>query len=95
VADTTPAAALASMLFLQERGDEASEDTRARRHGHDLLDALAALQGAVLSGCDDAAALRQLASLTVPVPRATDPRLAAMVSAIVVRAKVELARRHL
>jgi len=40
------------------------------------------------------AALRRLAELALAVPRATDRRLAAMVSAIVVRVRVELARRQ-
>jgi protein-disulfide isomerase-like protein with CxxC motif len=95
VTEAAPAAALASMLALQEAGGEAREDREARRHGHDLLDALAALQRAVLTGCDDAAALERLADLAATVPLAADTRLAAMVSAIVVRAKVELARRRL
>jgi hypothetical protein len=78
----------------EEMGGEAPEDREARRHGHDLLDALAALQRAVLTGGDDAAALERLAGLAATVPHAADARLAAMVSAIVVRAKVELARRR-
>jgi hypothetical protein len=94
VTEAAPAAALASMLVLQEMGGEAPEDREARRHGHDLLDALAALQRAVLTGGDDAAALERLAGLAATVPHAADVRLAAMVSAIVVRAKVELARRR-
>jgi hypothetical protein len=95
VTDTMPSAALASMLTLQEVGDEAPEDRRARRYGHDLLDALAALRGTVLIGCDDTAILRHVASLAVSVPPAADAGLAAIVSAIVVRARVELARRQL
>ena len=95
VAGAAPTAALASMLALQEMGGEAPEDREARRHGHDLLDALAALQRAVLTGGDDAAALERLADLAATVPQAADTRLAAMVSAIAVRAKVELARRRL
>jgi hypothetical protein len=81
------------MLALQEVGGEAPEDREARRHGHDLLDALAALQRAALTGGDGAAALERLADLAAAVPAAADGRLAAIVSAIVVRAKVELARR--
>jgi hypothetical protein len=93
--EATPAAALASMLSLQELGGDAAEDREARRHGQDLLAALAELQRALLIGTGDAAALQHLAALADSVPRATDRRLAAIVSAIVVRVQVELARRSL
>ncbi len=91
----TPAMASASMLTLQELGRETVEDREARRHGNDMLAALAALQRALLAGGDDAAALQRLTESAAAVPRASDPRLAAMISAIVVRARVELARRQL
>jgi Class II flagellar assembly regulator len=94
-AETVPAAALASMLSLQELGGDAAEDVQARRHGHDLLAALAELQRTLLIGGDDAAALQHLAELAASVPHAADRRLAAIVSAIIVRAKVELVRRSL
>jgi hypothetical protein len=93
--EAAPAAALASMLTLQELGGETAEDREARRHGQDLLAALAELQRALLTGNDDMAALQHLAELAAAVPHATDRRLAAMVSAIIVRVRVELARRHL
>jgi hypothetical protein len=93
--EAAPAAALASMLSLQELGGDAAEDREARRHGHNLLEALAELQRALLIGNDDVGALQHLAELAAAVPRATDRRLAAIVSAIVVRVQVELARRHL
>jgi Class II flagellar assembly regulator len=93
--EAAPAAALASMLTLQELGSETAEDAEARRHGHDLLTALAELQRALLLGHDDAATLERLAELAASVPSASDRRLAAIVSAISVRARVELARRHL
>jgi hypothetical protein len=93
--EAAPAAALASMLTLQEVGGDAAEDREARRHGQDLLAALADLQRALLIGNDDAAALQRLADLAASVPHATDRRLAAIVSAIAVRVQVELARRDL
>ncbi len=83
-----------SMLTLQELGGETVADREARRHGNDMLAALAELQRALLGSGDDMAALQQLAELASAVPRATDRRLAAMVSAIVVRVRVELARRE-
>jgi len=87
-------ASLASMLALQELGGETGEDRQARRHGHLLLGVLSELQRELLGGSGDRAALERLTTLLAAVPRATDRRLGAMVSAIVVRARVELARRQ-
>jgi Class II flagellar assembly regulator len=86
-------ASLASMLTLQELGGETVQDREARRHGHDMLAVLAALQRALLADEDDPAALAKLAELAGAVPLATDRRIAAIISAIVVRVRVELARR--
>jgi hypothetical protein len=86
-------ASLASALTLQELGAESVEDRKARRHGQDMLAILAALQHELLSGMDNVVTLQQLTDLAAAVPRATDPRLAAMISAIVVRVRIELARR--
>ncbi len=88
------ATSLGSILTLQEAGAEAVEDREARRHGQDMLALLAALQRGLLSGVDNVAALQQLAELAGSVPRPADRRLAAMISAVVVRVKVELARRE-
>jgi hypothetical protein len=82
------------MLSLQEAGGETVEDREARRHGNDMLAALAELQRALLGGRGDGVALQRLADLAASVRHATDPRLAAMVSAIVLRVRVELARRQ-
>ena len=92
---TVAPAALASMLALQELGGETGEDRQARRHGHLLLSALGELQRELLGGHGDGSALERLTALLAAVPRATDRRLGAMVSAIVVRARVELARRQI
>lgn len=91
----TQATPLASMLALQELGEETVEDREARRHSHDMLAMLAELQRALLGGGDEVAVLHRLADLAAAAPAATDRRLAAMVSAIVLRARVELARRHI
>jgi hypothetical protein len=88
------APSLSSMLTLQELGGERPADREARRHGQDMLAALTELQRALLGDGDDAAATQRLMDLLAAVPLATDRRLAAMVSAIVVRARVELARRQ-
>ena len=55
------ATSLGSMLTLQELGGETVADREARRHGHDMLAALAELQRALLGGGDDRAALQRLA----------------------------------
>jgi class II flagellar assembly regulator FliX len=88
-------ACLGAFLSLQELGDQTVEDREARRHGQHMLDLLAALQRSLLNGVDNVAALQQLAGLSSAVPKATDRRLAAMISAIVLRARVELARRDM
>jgi hypothetical protein len=93
-ANEVVAPALASMLTLQELGGETIQDREARRHGQDMLAALADLQRALLLPADDAGVLARLAELAASVPRATDRRLAAMVSAILIRVRVELARRQ-
>jgi hypothetical protein len=89
-----PASSLASMLTLQEMGDASVADREARRQGQTMLAVLAELQRALLVGADPAATLAQLADLTAAAPRAVDPQLAAVLSAIRLRVRVELARRQ-
>lgn len=86
-------AAPAGMLALQEWQGDAVRDREARRRGEAILAALAALQRALLGGGDDAA-LERLAALTEDVPEAADPRLATLVRALALRARVELARHE-
>jgi Class II flagellar assembly regulator len=93
--EAAPAAALASMLTLQEARGDAAEDREARRHAQDLLAALAELQRALLLGNDAPAVLQRMADLAASVLPATDRQLAAIVSAITIRVQVELARRGL
>ena len=85
---------LASMLALQEFGGDAATDREARRRGEDMLSALIELQRALLGGVGTGETMQRLADLAASVPRAADPHLAAMVSAIILRVKVELARRR-
>jgi hypothetical protein len=59
-----------------------------------MLAALAELQRALLGGGDDGMALQRLADLAAAVPPASDPRLAALISAIALRVRVEMARRR-
>jgi hypothetical protein len=83
------------MLTLQEMGGETVQDREARRQGQDILAALADLQRLILSAGSDGESLQRLADLVASAPHATDPRLNAIVSAIVARARVEMARRQL
>jgi hypothetical protein len=95
----------AALLALQEVGaavapaasaDTAAErDRRARRRGAELLGALRALQLALLeAAAADAARLAELAALA-GAEEAADPVLREAIAAIVLRARVELARRPL
>jgi hypothetical protein len=92
---TAAEVALGSMLALQETGVEAVGDREARRHGQAILAELAALQRDLLSGGPTPDQLRRLADLATTVPDATDPRLRGLLAAVVLRARVELARRGL
>ena len=100
-----PAAALAGLLALQEAGPEAVRDRAARRHGRAMLAALAGVQLALLAGADGgdgtgsggtapaAAVLERLATLLDGMPPAEDPALAAVLGAVALRCRIEIARR--
>lgn len=92
-AEAAQASVPACMLILQEIGAETPQDRAAGRHGRALLSALARLQRQLLGAPDDGAALHELAELAASVPSATDPAVAAVLRAVVLRARVELARR--
>ena len=83
----------AGMLALQEAAVEAPQDRAARRHGRAMLAVLSRLQCILLSGADSEAALDELAMRAADIPCASDPGLAAALHAVVLRARVELARR--
>lgn len=83
---------LGGLLTLQEAGTDAARDGEARRHGAELLDELADLQKALL-GAQDAEDLGRLARLVAGVPQAADPRLAGVIRAVALRARLELTRR--
>lgn len=100
------AASVGALLGLQEQvagGLQAAavRDREARRHGQALLSALADLQ-LILVGSQNVPGMGiatfsrladRLAALTNAVPVAADPGLGAIVMAIALRARVELARR--
>ncbi len=86
------AAMSAGLLALQSDEAGASQDRAARRHGRGLLAALAGLQRAMLDGPVGPGSLAALADQLADIPQAADPRLRAVLHAIALRARVELAR---
>jgi len=79
------------MLAAEALDREAVHDRAARRQGQVVLAGLTALQRALLEGGDHAASLDRLAALVADMPLAAEPRLAALLGTIVLRARVELA----
>ena len=87
---------LAGLLALQSENPDEVQEREARRHGHNLLAELAALQRALLA--DDAEQgvpldqLQRLERLAAAQPATADPQLREVLEAITLRARVELAR---
>jgi hypothetical protein len=74
----------------------AAGDREARRHGQALLAELAELQHALLGEeGEETGVLSRLSALLDDCPAATDPALAATLAAVVLRVRIELARRGL
>ena len=98
-AGAAAARGLDALLALQEAGaavdDPVLRDREARRHGRKVLDALAALQKALLGGGGERDALGHLSALLGGMPQATDPQLAALLGSVGLRARIELARHGL
>lgn len=92
-AGPTSPIALDAMLTLQEAGSQTVQDREARRHGLELLKVLRALQHELLGGNASEVALDRLSMLAGSCPVATDPGLAGALQLVVLRARVELARR--
>ena len=90
VAAPAAPASLAGLLAMQETASTEAADHAARRHGEAIMRDLQSLQLALLRG--GAGAARPLASLARDAPSAADPRLAAVLAAIQLRAEVEAAR---
>lgn len=82
----------ASLIALQETIEAGERDREAKGRADAMLDELAALQRAMLGGAISPARLAALASLSDQSGLAADPRLADLVAAVSLRAKVELAR---
>jgi hypothetical protein len=85
---------LDSLLALQQVDEPTEHDRVARRHGQALLAALGRLQRLLLEDGDQAAVLEQIRTLAEATPTAADPELAAALDLVVLRARIELARRE-
>ena len=91
---TVPSIGLESMLVLQSVNEARERDRMGRRRGAAMIAALSDLQRAMLAEEDPALALRSLSELAVDDgPLADDPGLAAILRAVVLRSRVEVARR--
>lgn len=82
----------ASLIALQETIESGERDREAKGRADAMLEELAALQRAMLGGAISPARLASLAALSDQAGLAADPRLADLVAAVSLRAKVELAR---
>jgi hypothetical protein len=100
-AATSPASSAAGMvgvqsldaiLALQSVDNAEDRERRAVRHGHDLLDQLEALRADLLAGQISPQRVGALLSLVRAKQAAEDPKLAALVDDIALRARVELAK---
>lgn len=85
--------ALESLLALQQVDGVPERDRAAHRRGQALLVALGRLQRVLLGDGDPASVLHEISELSKDVPVADDPGLAAAVDHVVLRARIELARR--
>lgn len=88
-----PLASLDAILLLQGEEDPRERRRRFARRGQDLLDALDRLKVGLLAGTIPAADLSRLAErLAAAAGPSGDPSLDAIVAAIDLRARVELAK---
>ncbi len=85
---------LESMLALQAVDEPAERDRAAHKHGTAMIAALTRLQRAMLAEEDPALLLNALHELAGDAPLASDPELGAIVRAVVLRSRVEIARRQ-
>jgi hypothetical protein len=84
---------LESMLALQAVDEAAERDRAAHKRGSAMIAALGRLQRAMLAEEDPAAALNALQDISGDGPLANDPALGAIIRAVELRCRVELARR--
>jgi hypothetical protein len=89
-----PAIGLESMLALQGVDEAFERDRSARKRGTAIIAALTKLQRAILAEDDPSQALNALNELTSDSPAAADPGLGAILRAVVLRSRIEIARRE-
>jgi hypothetical protein len=96
--DATAADALGAVnpMLLHELAVDADErrDREARQHGEDVLELLGELQRGLLRAGVETLPMERLLHLVENPPAAADPGLAAVTRAIVLRARIEIARRR-
>jgi hypothetical protein len=88
-----PAIGLDSLLMLQGIDDSVERDRGARKRRSAMIAALSDLQRAMLAAEDPALTLQALSDLAAEEPDAADPALASVLRAVVLRARLEVARR--
>ena len=94
--ETGPIGAVNPMLLHElALDDEERRDREAQRHGGEVLDMLAELQRALLGPNVDASATERLERLVEDAPEPSDPRLGEVTRSILLRARIEIARRRL
>jgi hypothetical protein len=91
---STASIGLEGMLALQSVNEADERDRAARKRGFAMIAGLASLQRAMLSGADAASVLRTLDEISKDGVAVDDPRLEAILRAVVLRSRVELARRQ-
>jgi hypothetical protein len=91
---SVPSIGLDSMLALQAVDEAVERDRAARKRGMAIIAALTKLQRAMLGREDPSPTLNLLNELTAECPLAHDVGLGAIVRAIVLRSRVEIARRQ-
>src|SRR5580704_9544387 len=84
---------LESMLALQAVDEAAERDRAAHKRGTAMVAALSRLQRSMLAEEDPASALHALHELADDGQLANDPELGAILRAVLLRSRVELARR--
>lgn len=85
---------LDSLLALQAVDEAAERNRAAHKRSAAMVAALTRLQRAMLAGDDPSQTLNALRELSADGPVADDPSLAAIVRAVVLRSRVEIARRE-
>jgi len=85
---------LENMLALQEVDDATDRDRGARKRGTAMIAALTELQRVMLADQNPISALHALNELAAGDAGANDPRLGAILRAIILRSRIEIARRQ-